>query len=89
MEDIDKEIERLQKLKIIKLEEIKKKKENSLDLDYNINIIKKILETKQYKLDNNTYSKSCFVSMFQDRELVPCLEAIINSLNIIKDKFKD
>lgn len=81
--EIEEEIKKLQSIRDIKKDEAIKKVNS---LDYNLDIIEKIYIDKKNKLEKNSYSKSCVVAKFQDRELLPLIEAIKNSLKIINDK---
>ena len=79
------------KNKIIQLQKIKNdlQTENKLknnSLEHNLTIIKTMHEKKKKILDNNYYCKSALIARIQDQELLPFMEAVMNSLNIINKR---
>lgn len=73
-----------EKAKEENLEQIKK----DSSLEHNLSIINKLYLEKKTKVERSKYSKSCIVAKFQDRELVPFMEAIYNSLNLINKRLR-
>lgn len=55
-------------------------------LDHNISIIKESLRGKENKLKKNNYSRSYTCCKFQDKEIVPFMQAVANSITIINER---
>lgn len=84
---LDSEINELQ-TRLAELEKMKQQHEDTkkLGVDYNLSIISNILDCKNNKVIKNNYAKQFVCCKFQDIEIIPLIEAILNSLQSINNR---
>ena len=56
------------------------------DIIYGLVGLKKVLDDKKQKVQEDRYSKSCIVAKFQDRDIIPALESIYNAFHMINHR---
>ena len=85
---IDDEIEAL-KNKLNELEKAKEAKEiynNKNDINKNFDILNNSINNRIKSVKEDSYSKSCIVAKFIDKDMIDPLQAIFNILSILNDK---